>query len=108
MQLLHTQPIAGSSPAITTRKQEALCLSSSRPVKINVSGSLLVYPSVEAKLTPVCCIKCNDWVEDFSAEQQRRWPSRLHNEPHIFKGEYYEKENYSTTTKLPCQVGNVS
>ena len=33
--------------------QEALCLSSSRPVKINVSGSLLVYPSVEAKLTPV-------------------------------------------------------
>lgn len=34
------------------KKQEALCLSNSRPVKINVSGSLLIYPSVEAKLTP--------------------------------------------------------
>ena len=24
----------------------------------------MVYPSVEAKPTPDCCIKCNDWVED--------------------------------------------
>ena len=41
----------GSDLRSKLNMQEALCLSSSRPVKINVSGSLLVYPSVEAKLT---------------------------------------------------------
>ena len=26
----------------------------------------------------------------------------------VNKGEYYEKENYSSNTKLPCQAGIVS
>jgi hypothetical protein len=32
-------------------------------LKKDVSGSFVGSPSVEAKPTPVCCVKCNDWVE---------------------------------------------
>ena len=33
---------------------------------------------------------------------------RSQDAPPFFKGEYHEKENYSPTTKLSCQIGIVS
>ena len=41
---------------------------------------------------PDCCIECNNGLR-ILGRQQRRWPSRLHNEPHIFKESIMKKKN---------------